>query len=445
MFEINFKYSDQHKFLKTFKSGNLILIGGRGSGKSYDCSRWILERLLDYEVHNRQNRGVLLRQEENSVKTSILTEVKSRFQEFNEIMIDKLKLNFENKFNIQEHRICSIEKNSNGQEYHLPILFAKGFKGSSNSNRAVLKSLAKIDFTVVEESEDVRDEDQYFTLIDGVREAGFANIMVLNTPPLNHWITKRFFTTKATEYDGWFELVPKQVEGWTVLISNYKDNKFLNPKIIQSYENYGIPGNPFYNLNKYCRDVLGYTSAGLSGLVFKNIQPITLTEYENLNLEPFYGLDFGFTNDPTALIELKKHNNKLYRRELLYEKGLTTAGIDLALQRLEIDKKKRIIADGQEKRLISELQMKGWNITASKKGSGSVRNGLNFMQDLEIFDVDSCENLWLENQNYVWQVDRDGNSSNEPIDAFNHLQDATRYGLESARQAEISQILTKIY
>ena len=143
------------------------------------------------------------------------------------------------------------------------------------------------------------------------------------------------------------------------------------------------------------------------------------------------GLDFGFTNDPTAAIDLRLSEGKIWMDELLYQTGMTNPEIARALP-----KGIPIIADSAEPKSIEELRRLGVEVQASVKGPDSVRQGIQLMQQYELCITERSINLIRELKNYKWKIDNNGKVQNQPIDNFNHLLDAARYG---AQQFSISR------
>jgi len=160
----------------------------------------------------------------------------------------------------------------------------------------------------------------------------------------------------------------------------------------------------------------------LEGVIFNNWEIIP-----EIPLEAKYvlsGLDFGFTNDPTAVIDKYVINNTPIYDEVLYEKQLTNSQIAKRLT----DKKRFIVADSAEPKSITELSYLGLPIVGAKKGVDSVLFGIQTMQDYDVFYVTARSfNLISELRKYRWQTDRLGNNLNVPIDDFNHAIDAIRY------------------
>ena len=149
------------------------------------------------------------------------------------------------------------------------------------------------------------------------------------------------------------------------------------------------------------------------------------------------GLDFGYTNDPTALIRIGLSGGKLYWKQLIYETGLTNVpaegssdrdNIHTRMEELEINKRSElIIADSAEPKSIAELQKWGWNIEGAEKGPDSIRSGIEAIKRYPIVCMEESIDLKKELENYKWAQDRSGNMINKPVDAFNHCIDAGRY------------------
>lgn len=141
-----------------------------------------------------------------------------------------------------------------------------------------------------------------------------------------------------------------------------------------------------------------------------------------------YGLDFGFTNDPTALVACYRHNGRVIWDEMIYETGLTNTDLDSKMKSLDISKNSTIFADSAEPKTIEELRRNGWWVKPVKKGADSINNGLDILNSQEKMGVTKrSTNLIKELRNYTWDTDKEGNKVNKPIDKWNHAIDAIRY------------------
>jgi phage terminase large subunit len=137
-----------------------------------------------------------------------------------------------------------------------------------------------------------------------------------------------------------------------------------------------------------------------------------------------YGIDWGFTNDPTAVIEVCEFDGKLWLNEILYEKGLTNADI---AEKIAGFKGQEFVADSAEPKSIEDLRRHGFRIRACQKGRDSVRAGIDKMQQNTLMVTSNSVNLIRELRGYVWATDKTGEQTGEPIDDFNHALDASRY------------------
>lgn len=144
-----------------------------------------------------------------------------------------------------------------------------------------------------------------------------------------------------------------------------------------------------------------------------------------------FGLDFGYTNDPTALFcgLLDRDHKRLYVFDEMYKPGMSNRDIADEIKRMGFSKE-RITADSAEPKSIHELQYYGLRVKAAQKGRDSILNGIQWIQDLEIIISPRCVNFLTEIGAYTWDKDKFGNKLNRPIDGNNHLMDAMRYALE---------------
>lgn len=156
-------------------------------------------------------------------------------------------------------------------------------------------------------------------------------------------------------------------------------------------------------------------------------------EFPNVD-DVFYGLDFGFTNDPTACVRIAKVGDSIYLDELFYSTKMTNKDIANALRKLSVDPYTEIFADSAEPKSIADLKVY-FNVKPQKKGKGSVLAGINKLKEYKVFYTRRSKNLATEVKNYQW-IMANGESTNTPIDAYNHCLDAvrcaffTKYGKE---------------
>ena len=236
----------------------------------------------------------------------------------------------------------------------------------------------------------------------------------------------------------WLDWNPVQEFWWYTEILNkqdadfltltYRDNEALDAGIITAIE--ARRGNKNWWL-VYGEGQLGMTE----GVIYPHFQPIDDIPIEARLVR--YGMDFGYTNDPTAIVAIYQWNNSYIWDEILYRKGLSNKDIADNLINLE---KALVVADSAEPKSIDEITAYGVNIIGSNKGKGSVLQGIQYVQDQKIFVTKRSTNIWHEQRNYLWLIDKDGKIINEPSPFLNHLMDAGRYGMESLRPVDQKDI-----
>lgn len=219
----------------------------------------------------------------------------------------------------------------------------------------------------------------------------------------------------------WFHtelLNDKDVDFLTI---NYTDNEACPESalnfILKAKEK-AEQGNSFWQ-NWY--KVYGLGEIGnLEGVIFNNWQQIDKipTDAKLIGI----GLDFGYTNDPTAAIEVYTYNGKRYVNELVYRSGMLNSDIAKILPRNVIT-----YADSSEPKSIDEIKRYGIMIKGVTKGKDSIKYGIDVMQQQEYFVTSQSENLIKELRSYSWDKDKEGKKLNKPIEYFNHAIDALRY------------------
>jgi len=202
-------------------------------------------------------------------------------------------------------------------------------------------------------------------------------------------------------------------------ITTYLDNPFLEEDTIKEIER-------LKNIDDNYWKIYGLGEVGTSqSIIFR------INECPNISDNATfvsYGMDFGFTNDPTTLVEIWKQGDDLFLKELLFKTGLTNIDIDNHLKLLGVGRKE-IFADSAEPKSIEELYRMGWNIKPATKGQGSVNIGIDMMKRYKIYITKDSLNMIKEFKNYKWAEDKNGVVLNTPVDMFNHTIDAVRYGL----------------
>ena len=174
------------------------------------------------------------------------------------------------------------------------------------------------------------------------------------------------------------------------------------------------------------------------GLIFPTIQMVD----EMPDGRSFYGMDFGYTQDPTTLIECKIIGDNLYLNELIYQTGLRNSDIINLMKQLDI--RGVVYGDSAEPKTIDDLYFAGFNIHGAIKGPDSINFGLTIMKQFTIFVTKKSTNLVKEFRNYTYMKDKEGKMLNKPIDLWNHGIDATRYGvsMEQRKKLEYKEMNT---
>jgi phage terminase large subunit len=218
----------------------------------------------------------------------------------------------------------------------------------------------------------------------------------------------------------WFytEVLPARESDLDFITLTYKDNESLEPAIVQSIES--------RKPNKSWWTVYGEGKLGeVEGKVYTNWAIIDEIPHE-ARLER-YGLDFGYTNDPTAIVAIYYYNGGYILDEIVYQKGLSNKQIADIFSNLE---KVLVIADSAEPKSIDELKSYGLMVMPVVKGSDSVNQGIQRLQSQRVSITKTSINGIKEYRNYMWQTDREGKIINTPTDYMNHFLDAARYGFD---------------
>lgn len=275
----------------------------------------------------------------------------------------------------------------------------------------------------IEEAYEIMDERAFDMLDESIRggipkETGLFKQITLTFNPWNekHWLKARFFDAPPDP-------------DILALTTNYLCNEWLDQADLKVFETMR-ENNP----RRY--QVAGLGGWGIvEGLVFENWKEEafeTAAIAKKPDVVSAFGLDFGYTNDPTALFcgLVSQEEKTIWVFDELYEKALSNRAICDRVTAMGYAKE-RIRADCAEPKSIDELRELGlYRITPARKGRDSINNGIQYIQDYRIVIHPRCVNFLTEISNYTWAEDKFGGKLNRPIDAFNHLMDAMRYALE---------------
>ena len=385
MIEISSKY----KSLVESDSRYFVVTGGRGSGKSFGVTMFLL--MLTYES---EHTILFTRYTLTSAHISIIPEFLEK--------IDLIGMNQD--FHITKDEIINVKTGSK-------ILF-KGIKTSSGQQTANLKSLAGVTTWVLDEAEELTEEDTFDKIDLSIRHKTKQNrvILVLNPSTKEHFIYQKFFQAKGIDagFNG-------TKDDTTFIHTTYLDNV---ENLSQSFLNQ-IEDTKKRRPEKYKHTILGGWLDKAEGIIINNWK---LGEFKQVSTSIF-GQDYGFSNDPSTLVEtcIDTANKIIYAKLHIYKTHLTTS--DLAILNHKNAGTNLIIGDNAEPRLISELKSKGCNIVPCVKYA--IKEGIALIQDYDLVIDESSIDLIKELNNYAW-LER---KSETPIDKYNHAIDALRYAV----------------
>ncbi len=219
-------------------------------------------------------------------------------------------------------------------------------------------------------------------------------------------------------------------------VSTFRNNPYIDKKVLNDILSYEpTPENiKRGTANEYKWLVYGLGQVGrLEGLVFPDFK---VGDFPQEYKWRIWGMDFGYTNDPTTLIEIRYAHGNLYAKQHIYETGLTNPDICSRLDRMEFPRNEQIVADSAEPKSIEEIKRRGFRITGAEKGRDSINQGIDAIKRYKLYIDKSSKDLIEEFSSYTWDKDRDGNPTNKPIDSFNHGIDAFRYALSKKLLSE---------
>jgi phage terminase large subunit len=346
--------------------------GGTRSGKTYNILLWII---FEYTYRNTGKTITICRKSFPSLRASVMRD-----------FLDILRA-YE-LYNEDYH-------NKSSNEYHL------------NGNL--------VEFISLDQPQKIRGRKRNLLYINEGNELFYEDwqqlvfrtdgriIIDYNPSDSFHWIYDR--------------VIPR--EDCDFYQTTYRDNPFLDKSIVDEIERLRDTDEDYWR-------IYGLGERGMSrATIFQFGQAEIPTDAKLIS----YGLDFGYTNDPTALVAVYQLENNLYLDELIYRTGLTNRDIHSHFQSFSLDRRDEVFADSAEPKSIDELHRFGWNIKPTVKGADSVNAGIDILKRHKLFVTPRSSNLIKELQNYKWVEDKNGNLLNKPIDAFNHGIDAARYAV----------------
>lgn len=302
------------------------------------------------------------------------------------------------------------------------------FRGMDNvmSITSITVEKGYLNIVWVEEAYQLEDESEFNKLDMSVRGSlpeGYFKQFIITFNPWSDssWLKRRFFDVED--------------DNVLALTTTYKCNEFLGPDDIALFEQMKIQNPRRYSVE-------GEGNWGVSeGLIYENF---IMQEFDYKEISKrkgavsIFGLDFGYTNDPTAFVcaIADQEAKELYIFDEHYQKAMVNSEI-ASMIKYKGYAKEQIIADSAEPKSIEEIRRAGIpRIKEAAKGPDSIRNGIQFIQDFKIIVHPKCENTLIELSNYCWDT-KNGVPTNKPIDNYNHLMDALRYATCKLKKKDI--------
>jgi len=372
-----------------------VYYGGASSGKSHGVYQKVIMKAMNNNW-KKPRKVLVLRKVGASIRESCWQHVKDILEEFKII------------------EYCKVHKSE------FTITLPNGalliFTGLDDVEK--MKSIKGISDIVMEEATEFTLDD--FTQLNlRLRDRKHHNkqmYLMFNPVSKKNWVFTYFF-----QPDG----KPNPDSGAKLFWSTYRDNRFLGDDVGEELEKLRIRNPAYYRIY-----ALG-EFATLDKLIFPRYTKRLITAEDIKGLPGWQGLDFGYTNDPSALCwgYVDIPNRKVFIKGEYVKKGMTNPEIaqtiiDLALQ------KEKIYADAAEPKSIQEIKNAGVNIESASKGPDSLIHGIQWLLQFDIIVDERCFEVCEELENYTWKKDKkSGEYVNEPVDSYNHTIDAIRYGL----------------
>ena len=360
--------------------------GGAGSGKSVGATQKVYLKAL-----NMPRKVLVIRKIQRTIKDSIWA-----------LFISHLHSS-------GLYSACRVNKSD--YEIELPNGSIFLFKGLDDPEK--IKSIDGITDIVIEEATELTEDD--FTQLNLRLRA--------NAPDLQIYLMFNPISKKNWVYDYFFvRELPPNVK---VIKTTYQDNRFLSEEYRQELERLKDRNPAYYRIY-----ALG-EFATLDKLVFPVYTTKIVSEADVDGLKRWIGLDFGYINDPSAIVwgYIDTANKRIYVTGEYVKRGMKNNEIADTMTDLGLHKDKSY-ADSAERKSIDEIRDKGVNVEPTEKGKDSVIHGIQWIQQYDLIVDERCFKVIEELENYTWQKDKKtGEYINEPVDTFNHTIDAIRYGL----------------
>lgn len=395
------KVGKGYKQFWDFKGRYLVCKGSRASKKSKTTALKLIYRMMQPQY--KEANAIVFRKTYRTLKDSCFSDLRWAIHRFE---VD----------DFWETRLSPLEitYKPTGQK----ILF----RGLDDPLKVTSISVDKgyLCWAWLEEAYELLKEEDFDMIDESIRGAipdPLYKQWIITFNPWNekHWIKRRFFD--------------RQDDNILAMTTNYKCNEWLDASDLKLFEDMRL-----HNPRRY--RVAGLGDWGIvEGLIYENWIERSFTLDDIRHCQTISGLDFGYTNDPTAFLIgfIDQDAKKLYIWDEIYKKGLTNRMIYQEIQDAGYAKEK-ITADSAEPKSIDELRELGLRVHGARKGRDSINNGIQYIQDYQIIVHPRCVNFLTEINNYTWDSDKFGNRINVPIDDFNHLMDALRYAVSDLQK-----------
>lgn len=389
-----------YKQFWNFRGRYLVCKGSRASKKSKTTALRTIHNIMKYPESNM----LVVRKTYRTLKDSCFTELKWAIH----------RLGVDAWWDVKESPLEMTYKPT-GQKIY--------FRGLDDPLKvtSITVDVGVLCWMWLEEAYEIGSEADFDMLNESIRgevPEGLWKQIILTLNPWNehHWIKHRFFDADPDP-------------DILAITTNYTCNEWLDEADLKVFEDMKI-----HNPRRY--QVAGLGNWGIvEGVIYENWKEelFKLDDIRQIDgIQSAFGLDFGYTQDPSAFccMMVDQKNKRIYVFDEMYEKGFSNEKIYAWIHEHGYAKEK-ITADSAEPKSIDRLYELGlYRIHGARKGKDSINNGIDFIQGFQIIVHPRCVNFITEVSNYTWDEDKFGKKINKPVDDFNHLMDAMRYGLE---------------
>lgn len=380
----------------------VILMGGRANGRSGTASRYIVSKLMGKEYV----RGAVMRAIHSDIRASCWGELKDRLSE----------QGIADEFRVVDNDMY-LERGQNSVRAH-------GFKASSGSLKARLKSLAGYNLVWIEEAEEI-GEDDFRTLDDSLRtvKGSITVILTLNTPAKSHWILRRWFDMAPVDgLQGFYRpMLKADARDVLYIPGTFRENRVnLDQHTVDRYMAYKAT-----KPNYYWQVIEGLAPEEKRGKIYTGWQQIDAVPPEARLVRG--GEDFGWFPDPAALVAIYYWNGSYVVDQLAYGTELSNEYLAGEWKAVDAGRRIPLVADSAEPKSIAEQRKYGINVKGCEKGKDSVSFRIKVVSTKKVYVTKRSKDVWDSYENWHWLEDKDGNPTGEPDRVWKHAMDAVGY------------------